>query len=390
MDGRATWQALQARLTAARVAVAAGDPARALAEINAALDIDPGFLAAHSLRDGILAPAASPAATAKPPSEPGLVSADGYAMFEQRAKRRRIDRRLNAAHAALNDRRLKAAAAALGEVVELDPTLPELRALTAELDDLRGTSAAVRRGPRLAAAAVFATTALGASWLTESTWLISRPTMALSPLVAAPMPAATRSRFSEAAAVGSAGKRPPAHTVAAELPGLRAVVALPQAADPGNPMVGRPLPPSEPAAVTAMRAASFDASPALAPVAIPALGPVAKLTVDDDVLVKQTLQRYRSAYGGLDARSAQAVWPAVNQAALARAFDGLASQTLTFDACDVRVRGESASATCQGSARYVPRVGSREPRVEPRVWNFTLKKTDAGWKIDHATARAER
>ena len=106
------------------------------------------------------------------------------------------------------------------------------------------------------------------------------------------------------------------------------------------------------------------------------------------MLVRQVLQRYRNAYEGLDARSAQAVWPAVNEAALARAFDGLESQSLTFDACDVRLRGEAASATCHGSARYVPKIGSREPRMEPRVWNFTLHKSGADWKID--AARAER
>ncbi len=104
--------------------------------------------------------------------------------------------------------------------------------------------------------------------------------------------------------------------------------------------------------------------------------------------MKQTLQRYRRAYEGLDAQSAHAVWPAVNQAALARAFDGLASQAITFDACDVQVRGPIASATCRGTARYVPKVGSREPRIEPRTWNFGLKKEGSDWKID--SARTDR
>jgi len=72
--------------------------------------------------------------------------------------------------------------------------------------------------------------------------------------------------------------------------------------------------------------------------------------------------------------AAQAVWPAVNETALARAFNGLESQTLTFDDCDVRVSGEAAWATCRGSARYVPKVGSRDPRTESRTWTFTLKK----------------
>ena len=67
-----------------------------------------------------------------------------------------------------------------------------------------------------------------------------------------------------------------------------------------------------------------------------------------DQLIRQALQRYRTAYEGLDAQSAHAVWPAVNQAALARAFDGIESQWFTFESCDVRMRGELATATCEG------------------------------------------
>jgi len=105
------------------------------------------------------------------------------------------------------------------------------------------------------------------------------------------------------------------------------------------------------------------------------------------MLVQQVLERYRSAYEGLDARSASAVWPAVNQAALARAFDGLESQALTFSACDVQWLTEStALATCRGSARYVAKVGSHEPRVEPRTWVFALRKTANGWTIESARA----
>jgi hypothetical protein len=132
------------------------------------------------------------------------------------------------------------------------------------------------------------------------------------------------------------------------------------------------------------RPASASESAVVAPAGPPAIPPVAAAveSVDDRALVGQTLQRYRSAYEGLDAGSAQAVWPAVNQAALARAFDGLQSQTLTFET------GDAATAICRGSARYVPKIGSREPRVEPRLWNFTLHKDAGDWKID--SARAER
>jgi hypothetical protein len=136
-----------------------------------------------------------------------------------------------------------------------------------------------------------------------------------------------------------------------------------------------PRPDQEPPAVTAI------ASPAApAATSVP--------TVDDELLVRQTLQRYRRAYERLDAQSAQAVYPAVNQAALARAFDGLQSQSLAFDACEMHVRGGSATATCRGSAGYVPKIGSREPHTEPRVWSFTLRKNGGDWKIENA--RAER
>jgi len=75
-----------------------------------------------------------------------------------------------------------------------------------------------------------------------------------------------------------------------------------------------------------------------------------------------------------------------DQAALARAFGGLTSQAITFDHCDVQLSGSVANATCRGTARYVPKIGNREPRVEPRVWNFALRKNGGEWKIDSARA----
>jgi hypothetical protein len=110
--------------------------------------------------------------------------------------------------------------------------------------------------------------------------------------------------------------------------------------------------------------------------------------IRDDQLILQTLQQYRTAYETLDVSRARAVWPAVNQAALTRAFAGLESQDLTFDNCAVDFEGDAASAVCRGSARYVPKVGSREPRVESRVWNFTLRWAGEDWRIE--TARAGR
>jgi tetratricopeptide (TPR) repeat protein len=401
VDARETWQALQARLTNARAAVEAGDRPRALAEIRAALDIDPNFLAAHSLREQILAlPDVAPStpvglSASAPPETSPLSPLDGYAKFEQRARRRRVDRRLDAARAALENGHLKAAAAALDEVIELDQNLPELLVLTARFDDLRRRTAETHRGPQLVACAVFVATVLGASLLHDSTSLISRPMIAAAPLVSV-SPTADVAIPPEITAAGTTGDRetvgdPTVLPISLEPSSVQAALVPEVARPPAEPP--EVLAPAAPAVEPTPRLLGVQESAVVAPVstpmpppAAPPTAPSAALPADDNLLVTQALQRYRNAYEGLDARSAHAVWPAVNQAALARAFDGLESQSLTFDACDVRVRGESATATCQGSARYVPKIGSREPRVEPRVWNFSLHKAGGDWKIDSALA----
>ena len=55
MEARQRWDSLQAHLTAARTACDAGDRDRALEHVDAALAIDPSFLAAHWLRERVLA-----------------------------------------------------------------------------------------------------------------------------------------------------------------------------------------------------------------------------------------------------------------------------------------------------------------------------------------------
>jgi hypothetical protein len=109
--------------------------------------------------------------------------------------------------------------------------------------------------------------------------------------------------------------------------------------------------------------------------------------VDDAGLVEETLHRYADAYARLDAGAARAVWPTVDQRALARAFEGLESQGIVFEHCDVTVAGERATAACRGRAQYVPKVGSREPLVARRLWSFRLEKAGAGWQIVEAEAR---
>jgi hypothetical protein len=517
---RDTWQALQAHLAAARRFVDGADPRGALAEVDAALALDPDFLAAQSLRARILkqwpatlsaaktpaspipaslpvpptsaippvkapvvpqassaaallstppivsgapvgsaAPvglsfddvalavepvplAADPVLPSAPPaglvdlnaprasSGPPLVSVEGYARFEARARRRRVDRRIEAARAAMERRKLHEAASVLDEIITLDPNLPELAQLTAEFDELRKAVATPHRGPWLLAAAVFIVFVLGASWVHESNLLVSYPVKTDLALVVPPLPSLITEPVQDAPPViATAGVREvenaidereialpqreialPSRPRRENSSAVSAVLRTPAAVE--TPRAATAVPPlptpaltipvvneSAPVSATVTPAPPPSTAPPAAPPPAPRPNPPVAMAsapaaasvvpaVDDENLVKSALQRYRRAYERLDARSAQAVWPAVNQAALARAFDGLASQTITFDNCDVQVRGSAASATCRGSARYVPKVGSREPRVESRVWNFALKKDAGEWKID--SARAER
>ena len=157
-------------------------------------------------------------------------------------------------------------------------------------------------------------------------------------------------------------------------PTLEAVA--PPAAAPAAPPAP---PPVESAPVTPPPAPSPSPEPAReadapAPAAVAASG------------VRATLLRYESAYSRLDVNAAGAVWPALDRKALARAFDGLASQAVSLGSCEVRIVGESAIADCAGSATWTPKVGGRSHR-QARRWQFQLRNVDAGWQIVSATVR---
>lgn len=138
-------------------------------------------------------------------------------------------------------------------------------------------------------------------------------------------------------------------------------------------------------------AAPESAAPEAAPAAIAfalSASTVPARPPTDEPAIRDVLERYGTAYSRLDARAARAVWPAVDARALERAFDGLESQAIEFDRCDVRVDGTAARAACQGTSTWVPRVGERRPRREPREWTFRLEKTrDAQWRIASASMR---
>jgi hypothetical protein len=137
----------------------------------------------------------------------------------------------------------------------------------------------------------------------------------------------------------------------------------------------------QPASIASMTSVTASAPPPAAA----ATSAVASRT--DETSVAQVLNQYARAYGQLDAGAARAVWPSVNERALARAFAGLASQDVSFDNCDIDVRGAIANASCRGHAKYVGKIGSREERTESRQWRFELRRDGDAWKIETAEAR---
>ena len=107
---------------------------------------------------------------------------------------------------------------------------------------------------------------------------------------------------------------------------------------------------------------------------------------DESLRIRSILMRYETAYNRLDAKAASSVWPGVNESALGRAFDGLLSQKVSLGLCDITVIGERAAASCAGKARWEPRVGGGLQTAD-RHWNFSLRKTDDGWKIQEIHVR---
>ena len=104
-------------------------------------------------------------------------------------------------------------------------------------------------------------------------------------------------------------------------------------------------------------------------------------------LIEVVLERYESAFSALDASRAKAVWPAVNERNLARAFESLEQQDFDLGNCEIKVTEPHAVASCRGTARYTPRMGSRRMRTESRQWTFTLESKGETWSIARVDSR---
>ena len=111
--------------------------------------------------------------------------------------------------------------------------------------------------------------------------------------------------------------------------------------------------------------------------------PSAHAMIADEVpAIRNVIARYQQAYQNLDAAAVKRIWPSVDERALARAFGGLQSQTMTLSPCEIDVTGTGARASCRGAAGFTGRVGNRNSPAQAREWRFTLRKAAGAWQID--------
>jgi len=150
-------------------------------------------------------------------------------------------------------------------------------------------------------------------------------------------------------------------------------ISAPDAApiDSPPPLLGTPPP------------AHADVVPSVSVAPPPAVVPPEPAVVRNDTDdVRAVLDRYQTAFSHLDASTAKAIWPSVDEKALGRAFGQLERQEVVLQGCDVMVAGQRAAAACHGQSSYIPRVGNKAARVEARRWAFTLRKIGESWIIE--------
>lgn len=339
--------------------------------------------------------------------------------FEIRMRRRRAERLVARADAAVKGGRVTDAREALHEARRLAPDLPQIiaveRSIDAFQDRARAKQLARPRGASVyaAIAALLVGATAGAAW-----WAVRTP-------AAGPPVQSVAASSEQGAAPASASPSPSTRPVIVDQQPITVTEIPLRTPAPSEVDAERlPAPSPDPPRVASTSAAlvtdtrlpaaderdaapiatvgSIPASDIVAPSSLASPAPVAAVPADsapvppppstakpavensapdDDVLVQRALQRYATAYSQLDAAAAQQVWPSVNREALARAFDDLALQQVSLDNCRIDIRGAAAHAACAGTATWAPKVGDRGPHTQERNWNFELMKSGAAWQI---------
>jgi len=329
--------------------------------------------------------------------------------FELRMRRRRIARCLLRADIAAQAGDVEGTSEALAEIRQLDPNAPEIAELERRLakPPVQEIPRAPRRLRKTAAiaAAVVAALIMSVGWR-----VFNYPTE-----TERPVPQPVRLEVETAGVMVPVPTVPPAgdNPIPAAAPPAAAERELhapplesPDTRNPGPETVPLPsdAPVDAPRAIPALPLPIVATAPAPEAVKPPASRvepePVPDLIGretprespppaprDQTPGVRTVLEQYQSGYNALDAGAVRTVWPAVDERALARAFDGLASQHVWLGPCEVSVEAATAQASCTGTASWKARIGGTT-HTEQRRWAFELTNTAGTWRIVQArTAR---
>ena len=207
--------------------------------------------------------------------------------------------------------------------------------------------------------------------------------LATSGSATTPRPSAIDDRARESAparaAASPVGARPEPPPVSPLTAPVESPIRAPETRRLAGPSGGEPLARE----VTPLPAPPSPApTPAPTPAPAAAVAPAAVAGTVDTSAVRGVLDGYADAFSSLNADATQRVWPGVDVRGLRRAFDQLSTQNITFSRCEVNASGETAQAVCTGRATWVPKVGDRSPKSEPRTWRFALGRDDGAWVID--------
>jgi hypothetical protein len=366
------------------------------------------------------------------PFIPDGVNPNVWLGFEGRVRQRRFHALVESIEKAIARGELDAAALALDEAESLQPHAPQLagvRATLARLGDPHPTPRSWRRPLSAILLPIIgmilltfadslrhretSSAALGPPLTSAGTPLVVPDSLIVQSLE--PAPPAIRPRLhappSATATMGTHTPRAVPTALFAPTALLTArrdasATAAPPLERPRQPVIGVPTQPITPppalslASPTPMTPAAPSSlapnEPPVSAAALPELLLPPPATAGEVADAPESLDRrdvtaplnaYAHAFAQLDARAARAVWPSVDERALARAFAGLASQDIAFDDCAIKVQGARADAACRGTASYVAKVGKDDRRVEPRTWQFQLERAGDAWKIATAEAR---
>jgi hypothetical protein len=136
------------------------------------------------------------------------------------------------------------------------------------------------------------------------------------------------------------------------------------------------------------RPAVIETSPSVTPATRSVRNVEAPPSRREEASILEVLHEYETAVGRKDPQAAKAVWPALDDRALARAFNDLESHSLALEDCGVTVNSnEIARARCQGVATSLPKIGRRKPISASHEWTFNLSKSGGDWQIESAAIR---